>query len=76
MIWEYSDILTEKIMHEHLVYFKNLYKFYQSSLSDLLEQIVLIPPDQNMFQGAICFNSLSSKYVPWGKIFQYPHILY
>ena len=62
MIWEYSDILTEKIMHEHLVYFKNLYKFYQSSLSYLLEQIVLIPPDQNMFQGVKCPNTPPSFY--------------
>ena len=37
---------------------------------------VSIPPDQNMSKGAKCFNTPRPKYVPGGKMFQYPHTVY
>ena len=34
IIWEYLDILTQKIMHEYLIKLKNLYECYQFFLLD------------------------------------------
>ena len=56
ILWDFLGILTQKIMHKYLIWFKSLYQFYQFFLSDFLEENVLIPPSQNIPQEAKCFN--------------------
>ena len=48
IFWECSGILTQNIMHEYLILFKNFHEFYQFFLSEFLGQNFLIPPDQTV----------------------------
>ena len=41
--WEYWNIFVQKVMHEDLLYFKNLWEFYQLFMYDFLSQNVSIP---------------------------------
>ena len=57
IIWEYSDILTQKIIHESLMKFKNLNEFYQFFQSEYLGQNTPVRLYQNVSQVVKCPNT-------------------